>query len=322
MMNKYIGHPLQLYGVEEMRLVGGKGDGMRVLNVRNNKGLEFVVSLDRCGDIVKLNLKGDNFGYFAPCGYVSPKYYDDKGAGFLKSFTAGFFTTCGLTAVGSPCTDNGEELPLHGNISNTPCENVAHWIQNDEIHIKLLVRDAALFARKLILEREYVCPINENVIHMTDKIKNIGSEISPLEVLYHCNIGYPLLSENSVVSVPATAVLPRNEHAKDGIEDCLKMEKPQSGYEEKCYYHIMSGEPTVSIYNPDINKGLNIKYDANELPCFTEWKMMGEYDYVLGLEPGNCYPDGRDVMREKGMLEFLEPNKEKVHHITFEFNQK
>ena len=118
-MNKYIGHPLQLYGVEEMRLVGGKGDGMRILNVRNNKGLEFTVSLDRCGDIAKLNLKGDNFGYFAPCGYVSSKYYDDKGAGFLKSFTAGFFTTCGLTAVGSPCTDNGEELPLHGTISNT-----------------------------------------------------------------------------------------------------------------------------------------------------------------------------------------------------------
>ena len=61
-MNKYIGHPLQLYGVEEMRLVGGKGDGMRILNVRNNKDLEFVVSLDRCGDIVKLNLEGDNFG--------------------------------------------------------------------------------------------------------------------------------------------------------------------------------------------------------------------------------------------------------------------
>ena len=321
-MNKYIGHPLQLYGVEEMRLVGGKGDGMRVLNVRNNKGLEFVVSLDRCGDIVKLSLKGDNFGYFAPCGYVSPKYYDDKGAGFLKSFTAGFFTTCGLSAVGSPCTDNGEELPLHGTISNTPCENVAHWIENEEIHIKILVRDAALFARKLILEREYVCPINENVIYMTDRIKNIGSETSPLEVLYHCNMGYPLLSENSVVSVPATEVLPRNEYAKDGIEDCLKMEKPQNGYIEKCYYHIVSGNPTVSIYNPDINKGLNIKFDTKELPYFTEWKMMGEYDYVLGLEPGNCYPDGRDVMREKGMLEFLKPDEEKVHHMTFEFIEK
>ena len=157
---------------------------------------------------------------------------------------------------------------------------------------------------------------------MTDKIKNIGSEASPLEVLYHCNMGYPLLSENSEVFVPSSEVLPRNEYAKEGIEDCLKMEKPQNGYVEKCYYHIVSGTPTVSIYNPDIKKGLNIKFDTKELPYFTEWKMMGEYDYVLGLEPGNCYPDGRDVMREKGMLEFLKPDEEKVHHITFEFIQK
>ena len=25
--------------------------------------------------------------------------------------------------------------------------------------------------------------------------------------------------------------------------------------------------------------------------------MMGYKDYVMGLEPGNCYPDGRDVTR-------------------------
>lgn len=29
-MNPYIGHETQLSGVEEHRLVGGKGDGMRV----------------------------------------------------------------------------------------------------------------------------------------------------------------------------------------------------------------------------------------------------------------------------------------------------
>ena len=34
-MNDYIGHESQLYGVEEVRLVGGKGDGMRLLNVKN-----------------------------------------------------------------------------------------------------------------------------------------------------------------------------------------------------------------------------------------------------------------------------------------------
>ena len=43
-MNSYIGHPSQLSGVEEYRLIGGKGDGMRLLQVRNGLGLEFTVS--------------------------------------------------------------------------------------------------------------------------------------------------------------------------------------------------------------------------------------------------------------------------------------
>ena len=43
-MNTYIGHKSQLYGVEEHRLVGGKGDGMRLLEVRNRKGFSFTVT--------------------------------------------------------------------------------------------------------------------------------------------------------------------------------------------------------------------------------------------------------------------------------------
>ncbi len=320
-MNPYIGHEEQLYGVESVRLSGGKGDGMRLLNVRNATGLAFTVSVDRCADISRLSFKGDNFGYFAPCGYVAPQYYVDKGAEFLKSFTAGFFTTCGLTAVGSPCTDNGEELPLHGTIGNTSCENIGYWVTEDAIHIKALVRDAALFARKLLLEREYVCPLYENVIYMTDTVTNIGSEESPFELLYHCNMGYPLLSENAKVTIPAEEVIPRNEHAASGLSQCLVMEKPQKGYEEMCFYHKLSGKPVVSIYNEDIKKGLELSFDTKELKCFTEWKMMGQQEYVLGLEPGNCYPDGRDVMRAKNMLEFLKPGEKKVHHVTFAFKE-
>lgn len=321
-MNKYMGHINQTYGVEEMRLSGGKGDGMRMLYVRNGKGLEFWVSADRCADISRLSLKGDNFGYFAPCGYVSPKYYDNKGTGFLRSFTAGFFTTCGLTAVGSPCTDNGEELPLHGTISNTPCDNIGYWISDNHIHIKAIVRDAAIFSYQLILEREYVVPLDKNEIFMTDTIKNIGSADTPLEVLYHCNMGYPLLSENAKISIPSSKVEPRNEHAKSDIKNCLKVESPQKGYEEMCYYHTLSGETEISIFNPDINKGLKMFYNTQELPYFTQWKMMGEHDYVMGLEPGNCLPDGRDVMREKGILEILGAGQQKVHHIKFEFTEE
>ena len=319
-MNKYIGNELQLYGVRQMRLVGGKADGMSILSVNNGLGLEFEISLDRCGDISRLVFKGDNMGYFAPCGYVSPKYYDNVGNGFLKSFTAGFFTTCGLTAVGTPCIDDGEELPLHGTISNTPCETFSYHIENNQIHINLTVRDAALFSHKLVLCREYVCPLDKNEIHMTDRIKNIGSDTAPFEILYHCNMGYPLLSEAAKVTIPSNKVTPRNEHSKEGLSECLIMESPQKGYEEKCYYHTLSGKSCVSIYNENIKKGVNIRYDADELKYFTEWKMMGEYEYVLGLEPGNCLPDGRDIMRKNGILEMLEPEEEKTYSITFEFS--
>ena len=322
MRNKYIGHENQIFGVEEYRLQGTKGDGMRFLQVRNGKGLELQISLDRCGDLSRVTFKGDNMGYFAPCGYVHPSYYDKDGIGFLKSFTAGFLTTCGLWAVGSPCTDEGEELPLHGTISNTPCEKYCYYEKDGKLYINLTVRDAVLFARKMLLERQYCISLDENSVVLTDKVTNIGSEETPFEMLYHCNMGYPLLSENSVIEIPAESVTARNEHAQSDIENCLKAQKPTKGYEEMCFYHKLSGTAKVSIKNPDINKCMTMTYDTKSLPFFTQWKMMGEYDYVMGLEPGNCHPDGRDVMRKQGLLEFLAPDESKTHIIKFDFTEE
>ena len=311
---EYLGHESQGYGVEEHRLVGGKGDGIRLLEVNNGNGVMFTLSLDRAGDISRLYKDGKNLGFFAPCGYVSPTYYDNRGAGFLKSFTAGFLTTCGLTAVGSPCTDNGEELPLHGNISHTPCENVSWWT-DDAIHIKLVVRDASLFGHKLILTREYECPIGGDEIIITDTVKNISDEETPYMILYHFNMGYPLLSENAKVTIKSKGVTPRNERAKEGLEKALIMERPQPGFVEQCYYYDME-EGYAKIYNPEIDTSLSLSFDTKELPFFTEWKMMGKGEYVLGLEPGNCSPDGRDVMRKNGRLQFLKAGEEKKQTIA------
>lgn len=316
-MKKYMGNTMQIRGVEEHRLCGGKGDGMRLFEVRNGLGLEFTVSADRCADISRLSYKGINFGYFAPCGYVAPSYYDPVGAGFLKSFTAGFFTTCGLTAVGSPCVDDGEELPLHGSISNTPAESIGYSEDDDYIYIKATIRDAALFAHKLLLQRDYKISLSENTVELCDTITNIGSEKTPFMMLYHCNMGYPLLCEDTTVFIDADMPKPRNDHAAEGVSDCLKMEKPQKGFEEQCYYYDMK-TGHAGVFNEKLGVGLSLKYDKKELPCFTEWKMMGEHEYVLGLEPGNCTPDGRDVLRRENRLKFLEAGEKAVHHIKFE----
>lgn len=322
MNNKYIGHEHQIYGVEEYRLQGTKGDGMRFLNVRNGKGLEVWISLDRCGDLSRVTFKGDNFGYFAPCGYVHPSYYEKDGVSFLKSFTAGFITTCGLWAVGNPCTDEGEDLPLHGTISNIPCENHMYYEKDGKLYIELTVRDAYFSSRKMLLERQYCIDLDKNTITLTDKITNIGSQTTPVEVLYHCNMGYPLLSENSIIQIPAEKTEPRGDYAKSFLDECLNSQVPTKNYQEVCFYHKMTGTAVVSIKNPDICKKLTMTYDTKELPFFTQWKMMGEYEYVMGLEPGNCHPDGRDVMRKQGLLEFLEPTKSRTQQIRFDFTEE
>ena len=307
--NTYIGHSSQICAVEEVRLIGGKGDGMRLFQVRNETGLEFTVSADRCADISRLIYKGHNMGYFSPCGYVAPSYYDKTGTGFLKSFTAGFLTTCGLHAVGSPCVDEGEELPMHGSIGNTPCEHIWWTEDEDHIYIHAQVNDGAIFDRKLVLERKITCGKRENTLAVTDTVRNLGDTPCPLMLMYHMNMGYPLLSENAVVDIRSDRVTPRNAHAAKDLETCTEMLRPTPGFEEQCYYHQFTNEGYAAIYNPDIQKGLAISFDPKVLTHFTQWKMMGCRDYVLGLEPGNCYPDGRDVMRKQGTLQILKPGE-------------
>lgn len=321
-MKNYIGNPLQIRGAERYILDGGKGDGMHFVYIRNGKGLEAWISLDRAGDISRLNFLGDNMGYFSPCGYVAPQYYDGVGAGFLKSFTAGFFTTCGLTAVGSPCTDNGEDLPLHGTVSHIPAELSAIEENNEGLTVKLKVTDTVIFGRKLVMNRCYYFSYTENSFAVTDTVTNEGDTESPFSLLYHCNMGWPLLSENSIVQIPHSKVTPRNDHAKAFADSALQMEKPQSCYEERCYYYDVlekDGYAHAGIYNGDIGKGLVMCYDKSTLPCFTEWKMMGKREYVLGLEPGNCTPDGRDVLRKNGTLKFLQPEESCTTSIIFNF---
>ncbi|MBY0758299.1 DUF4432 family protein, partial [Sellimonas caecigallum] len=65
-----------------------------------------------------------------------------------------------------------------------------------------------------------------------------------------------------------------------------------------------------------------LHFDPQKLDSFTEWKMMGVRDYVLGLECGNCYPDGRDQMRKQKRLKFVEPEQKLDYTVQIELYEK
>ncbi len=321
-MNPYIGHDSQIYGIEEHRLIGGKGDGMRLFEISNGKGLQLTVTADRAMDISRLRFRGINMSYFSPCGYVAPAYYQPTGSDWLKSFTAGFLTTCGLENVGSPCKDEDMSYPLHGGIANQPAENICCFENDGELIVSGVIKDEVIFGRKLRLFREIHVSLDENVFTISDTIENTGDRTEPFEILYHMNMGYPLLDEDSVLEIPSIDVIPRNEHAAEDIANWRQIIKPQAEYVERCYYHKFDGRGTAKIYQPKLSQGIEISFDSKELDGFVEWKMMGVRDYVLGLECGNCYPDGRDIMRKNGMLKFLKAGDNKQYKITVSLTVK
>ena len=319
-MNKYIGHESQLYGVDEMIFATGRAEGMRVLQVVNGKGLEMTLNLSKCLDILKLKVDGKNMGYISPCGYVNPAFRNPED--FLNSFTAGFLTTCGLDNAGGDCEDEGEKLPLHGTLSSIPCERCNTEITDKEIIITAWVRDAKLFGRKFLLKRRITCSLIENSFSLKDEITNIGTETAPYMTLYHFNIGYPMLSENAVLDIPYDCMVPRDDDAAAGMEEATLLQAPEKGFKEQCFYYDLKSEKgiaSLSLSNPDIGKRMTMSYQKDTLDCFTEWKMMGEYEYVLGLEPGNCLTEGRKTMRENGILKFLNPEEKVTHNIEFCF---
>lgn len=40
-------------------------------------------------------------------------------------------------------------------------------------------------------------------------------------------------------------------------------------------------------------------------------------DYVVGLEPSNCYTEGRAAARSDGSLEFIEAGEVRTFHLEF-----
>lgn len=325
-MLKHVGDISQLCGVRDYCLKGGKAEGVRAVDVKNGSGLEFTVLPDRCLDIAWLSYKSVNFSYMSNTGIVAPQYYNERGLGFLRSFYAGFLTTCGLTYVGSPCNDNGEELGLHGRISNTPGEEVyagTEWVDDCPVmKLKGRMREAKVFGENVVLKREITSRYGENKFYINDTVENYGFRDESLMLLYHFNLGYPLLSGESYFVAPTARVIPRDEEASKGTDIYNRFQYPTPGYREQVFYHDLKadneGRTCTALINPALQLGAVIWFNKNQLGKLTQWKQMGEGEYVLGIEPCNCHVGGRAKARQDGTLEFIKPGEARKFDIEIE----
>jgi len=329
-LRQRIGNPDQIAGIRLVQLENGNERPGRAALFHTGSGLEFTVLLDRGMDVAAASHNGRAMGWRSVTGDVAPQFFEPEGIRWLRSYFGGLVTTCGLTNVGVP--EEGSELSgrgLHGRINHTPARDIKitqEWQGHDyALSVSGIMRETSVFGENLTLTRTVRTALGEKRLWIEDTVTNEGFDETPLMVLYHCNIGWPAVDEESRMIAPSRRVAPRDDTARKGIGAWNRFEKPKHGYQEQVFYHDMKpqrdGSVTTAIVNNGFESGAGfgvyVRYQPGQLPRFAEWKQMGEQTYVVGLEPCNCGIEGRHVDEELGLLDYLKPGEQRTFTLEF-----
>ena len=318
-----IGDISQIAGVKCCELTDGNERGVQAVDFRTGTGFRFTVLPGRGMDVSFAEHCGRPLCWRSSVGDVAASLFEPEGLGWLRTFYGGLVVTCGLTYAGAPCSDEGEELGLHGRIAHVPAKHVyvdGKW-EGDEyvMWAQGKMRETRIFGENLELTRKVWAKLGENRFFIEDVVENLAFESTPLMLLYHINGGYPAVDEGSELVAPTRSVAPRDADAKVGLEEYAVFQKPTPGFKERVYYHEMETDEEGQVHAALINRKFNdgegfgfyVTYRKEALERFTEWKMNGEGTYVVGVEPGNCVVDGRANVRTRGELKFIEPGERK-----------
>lgn len=279
-MDTRISNPVQIASVRRYTITEGREAGLSVIDCDNGK-IRFLVNASKACDIMQLYHEGQNMSF------ISKNAFTKREIPFLRRFEGGMVYTCGLDSVGGR-----EGYELHGSFHNTPAEVVRAERTDEEIVIEANIRDTSLFGKNLVLRRKISSKIGSDSVKIEDALINLGYKDEEYCLLYHINVGYPMLDDGGKILADVDEVISRTEWSKKHEASILKTSMPVDNGEEFCYF-VRLRKPEVSLVNERIGKTFTVSYSNDTLPHFVEWKSMVSGDYALGLEPCTTELDDR-----------------------------
>ena len=315
------------WSIRKRTLKGGLRDGIDLIEVHNG-ALSYAILPTRGMGLWQGHYHGQFLGWKAPVhGPVHPKFVnagDRGGIGWLTGFDE-WLCRCGLAFNGPPGEDvytdrqgksHRDLLTLHGRIANQPAYYVEVRVNLDppyELSVTGQVEEGGLFYPHLVLTTTYTTVPGSNRIVIHDRIENRGSQPAEMMLLYHCNIGQPFLEAGSRVVAPVREVAPISARAAEGIDTLETYAGPVPGFAEQVYCYELLGDAVgrtlAMLYNHAADKAMVVRFNRQELPCFTVWKNTAaqEDGYVTGLEPATNFPNFKTFERTQGRVPILPP---------------
>lgn len=326
----YVGNTAQLGGIETSVLDNGAGRGSRIAWINTGSGLRYKLVLDRAMDIADAFFNQHSLAWISHVGITPPQPFSDKGIDWLRTFTGGLLTTCGLTHVGGPESDRYGERGLHGEISNIPAE-IESIIQPNprtgklDMSITGHMKQTRVFGPSLELKRTISGTLGQPVIRIHDEVVNQANTPAPHMLLYHFNFGWPLVEEGADIIWQGTwqPRFPGQSYKiftdSNNFRKCPAPLDDHAGFGEEVAFidptPDAEGWCTAGLSNPRISLALMLRFRKDQLPHLTNWQHWGKGEYVTGLEPGTHPPIGQALARERNELVYLAPGESRSYDL-------
>lgn len=325
-----VGGPATGYRIVKRRLYGGLRDGVDVVEVDNGL-LRFVVVPTRGMNIWRARLGEMTLGWQSPVkGPVHPAFVclnEASGVGWLGGFDE-LVARCGLESNGAPefHEDGRLRYSLHGKIANRPAHKLDLTIDGEAGLITVLgvVDEARLFGNKLRMTSTITTRVGQPTFTITDVITNISAEPGDLELLYHINLGVPLLEPGAKFVAAFHKMAPHDDVAVGNLPDWDTYGPETPGAPEACFFYDlasdMEGHTQVLLHNAAAKQGVSVAFNKRQLPYFIQWKNRQAFidGYVTGLEPATNFPNNKSFEKTKGRLMVLPPGGSRTFQVTIE----
>ena len=274
----------QIASLRRYTLTDGSEKGLDVIDCDTGK-IRFLLNVSKALDVMQMYHEGQNLSFVSKNGFTA------REIDFLRRFEGGMLYTCGLDSVGGR-----EGYELHGSFHNTPAQITRAECNENGIVVEAIIRNTALFGKNLVLKRRVSATVYGEELCVEDTLCNEGFIDEQYCLLYHINVGYPMLDDGAKLHAEVESYCPRSDWARENDATMYEMSAPIVGQEETCYFlKLKTGK--ISLENEKAGKTFSVEYSKDTLPCFVEWKSMASGDYALGLEP--CTTDLDDKFAYK-----------------------
>jgi len=328
-IQRYIPDMSQVARIQPSTMREGRAEGVDVVEIATGSGFQFTVLPGRGLDISHASYQGIPLCWRTPVGEAAASYYEPQGSEWHRTAFGGLMSTGGLSSMGSASVDQGKAYGHHGRASNIPASNVwadAAWEKDQyRLWVRGKVAEVEALGTNLVLTREISTELGASHFIIRDRVENRTFARAEHMMLYHFNIGFPLLSANARLLLNSEHIEPRDAGSIAARERWDRFEPPAVGRPHQLFYHKLrpdqEGKTHILLAGmPDYAEGpiaVYLSYTHETLPWFVNWKSMIAGDYVTGIEPANAWVEGRAAEREAGRLRFLEPWESVDYEVQF-----